>query len=135
MNKLTGAIEQVESDGALSLVDVRCAGVLLSALVVETPAHCDYLKNNQPVELLFKETEVAIAVGRSGEISLRNRFSGAIKTLRFSGLLCEVVFDHDGTPVTSLITARSAKRLKLCVGMEAEWLIKANEISLRACDG
>lgn len=135
MNTLKGTITQIESDGALSLVDVQCGEAILSALLVETPERCDYLKTGQKVELLFKETEVAVAVNRTGEISLRNRFKGPIASLRFEGLLCEVVFMLDRTRVASLITARGAKRLGLREGMEAEWLIKANEISIRAQNG
>lgn len=131
MNRLSGHIAAVESDGALSLVDVQVGESLFSALVVETPEECDYLKIGSAVEILFKETEVAIAKGLTGAISLRNRHSSIIQNLRFGGLLCEVTFACENTNVISLITARSAKRLELAVGDTVEWLIKANEISLR----
>ncbi|MGE4295501.1 MAG: molybdopterin-binding protein [Campylobacterales bacterium] len=131
MNRLAGTVAAVETDGALSLVDVAVGESLFSALVVETPDQCGYLAIGCAVELLFKETEVAIAKDLTGAISLRNRHRAVIESLRFGGLLCEVTFKCEGVQVISLITARSAKRLELAVGDTVEWLIKANEISLR----
>lgn len=131
MNRLAGTIAAVETDGALSLVDVSVGQSLFSALVVETPEQCDYLAIGTAIELLFKETEVAIAKDLTGAISLRNRHASTILSLRFGGLLCEVTFECEGAQVISLITARSAKRLNLAVGDRVEWLVKANEISLR----
>ncbi|WP_027390285.1 TOBE domain-containing protein [Chrysiogenes arsenatis] len=132
MNRLCGIINGVESDGSLSLVDVCLSNdQKLSALVVETPARCPWLQLGQPVQVLFKETEVSIAKNLTGDISLRNRLPGTIRQIRTGGLLAEITLESLGETVVSIITERSAQRLQLAVGDDVEWLVKANEISLR----
>jgi molybdopterin-binding protein len=133
MNRLSGTITQVQSDGALSLIDLQVGQSTLTALLVETPQGTPWLQANTPVELLFKELEVAIASATlSGEISLRNRSLSPIVSIRSDTLLSEVVFDFEGQTVRSIITTRSLKRLNLAVNQSAYWLVKANEIALKA---
>ncbi|MDR2152630.1 MAG: hypothetical protein LBO72_07405 [Helicobacteraceae bacterium] len=134
MNVLAGCITGVETDGAISIVEVEAGGLSFSALLVETPKTCDYLAIGRKVEILFKETEASIAKNLIGEISLRNRHGATIESLRYGGLLCEITLKSGGVIARSIITARSATRLNLAVGDTIEWLVKANEISLRAID-
>jgi molybdopterin-binding protein len=134
MNIIAGRIAEIETDGALSIAQIAASGLRFSALLVETPKTCDYLAVGRKVEVLFKETEASIAKNLSGEISLRNRHSATIKRLRYGGLLCEIALQSGECEIASIITARSASRLNLAVGDEVEWLVKANEISLRAVD-
>jgi molybdopterin-binding protein len=134
MNRLFGTVVAVESDGDLSLVDVDVKGHRMSALIVERPDLCPYLREGAPVEIFFKETEVSIAKGLSGLISLNNRFFSPVLRMRAEGLLCELVLDFEGEPVVSIITTRSATRLGVAPGESVEWLIKANEISLREAE-
>lgn len=132
MNTLQGEIATVDTDGNLSLVDIGLqTGHRMSALVVETPARCPWLQLGQPVQVLFKETEVSIAKNLTGDISLRNRLPGTIRQIRTGGLLAEITLESLGETVVSIITERSAQRLQLAVGDDVEWLVKANEISLR----
>ncbi|MDR2033976.1 MAG: TOBE domain-containing protein [Helicobacteraceae bacterium] len=131
MNALLGEISHIETDGALSIVEIVSNDMRFSSLVVETPKSCAYLAIGRKVEVLFKETEVAIAKNLSGEISLRNRHSATISALRYGGLLCEITLNNKDEIVKSIITERSAKRLNLTVGDRVEWLVKANEISLK----
>ncbi|MDR0664296.1 MAG: TOBE domain-containing protein [Helicobacteraceae bacterium] len=134
MNALFGCITGVETDGAISIAKIAAGGLTLSALLVETPESCDYLTIGREVEALFKETEASIAKNLIGDISLRNRHSATIKSLRYGGLLCEIALQSGDNEIRSIITAQSAKRLKLALGDEVEWLVKANEISIRALD-
>ena len=131
MNKLTGVIKAIDTDGNLSLVDIDVgADLTMAALIVETPQRCPWLKKGHQVEVLFKETEVSIARNLSGQISLRNRFVATITGLRLGGMLAEVTLDTAGQQVVSIITSRSARRMELKTGDQVEWLVKANEVSL-----
>jgi molybdopterin-binding protein len=132
MNVLAGKITYVETDGAISIAEIAVGDMRFSALLVETPRSCDYLAIGRGVEVLFKETEASIAKDLNGAISLSNRFEATITALRFGGILCEITLESDGIIIKSIITARSAKRLTLAEGDRVEWLVKANEISLRA---
>lgn len=133
MNILKGIIEETESDENVSLVRIRCGSRILSAVVLETPDTAAYLARGRNVSIFFKESEVAIAKNRTGEISLQNRFDCRISRIRTAGILSEITFDlgPEGDQVVSLITRSSLKRLGLKEGDTAEWLIEATEISIR----
>ncbi|MBW6508431.1 MAG: TOBE domain-containing protein [Desulfuromonadales bacterium] len=131
MNSIPGTIAAIDTDGNLSLVDIEVSSDFrMSALIVETPEHCPWLKTGHKTKILFKETEVSIARNLSGQISLRNRFTATIAAIRSSGMLAEITLDSAGHQVISIITNRSAQKMELKTGEQVEWLVKANEVSL-----
>lgn len=133
MNSIPGTIAAIDSDGSLSLVDIDVTGgIRMTALIVETPERCPWLRLGHQVQVLFKETEVSIARDLSGWISLRNRFPATIAAIRSSGMLAEIRLDFAGEQLVSIITSRSTQRMELKAGDQVEWLVKANEVSLTA---
>ena len=130
MNRLPGTITAIESNEHLSLVDVVAGKDIFTAMLMETPRNSPYLKVGNAVAILFKETEVSLAKNLSGQISLRNIVRGTVSQIRRGDILCEVVLDHNGQTLTSIITTRAVKRLELQVGDEVDALVKANEVSL-----
>ncbi|MDR2905676.1 MAG: TOBE domain-containing protein [Helicobacteraceae bacterium] len=132
MNQLFGVVKNVRFEGAIAIAEMRAAKMNFAALLVEEAQSCPYLKAGENVQILFKETEVAIAKNLSGMISLRNRNFGIVKNVEFSELLCEIIIDANGSEICSIITAESAKKMDIKIGDQVEWLVKTNEISLRA---
>jgi molybdopterin-binding protein len=130
MNRLLGVITAIESNDHLSLVDVAVGQESFTAMLLETPQSAPHLKVGNAVAVLFKETEVSLAKDLSGKISLRNRVRGVVQQIRRGDILCEVVLECNGHPLTSIITTRAVKRLDLKEGDEVEALVKANEVSL-----
>ncbi len=131
MNNILGTITAIDTDGNLSLVDITVSeDIRMSALIVETPEHCPWLKAGKKAKVLFKETEVSIARNLSGQISLRNRFMATITRIRSEGMLAEITLASAEHEVVSIITSRSAQRMELKTGDQVEWLVKANEVSL-----
>jgi molybdopterin-binding protein len=64
-------------------------------------------------------------------INVRNQFRGKIKEILEGPVLSEVdVETPAGQIVTSVITTRSVKELRLSVGKEVIALVKATEVSL-----
>jgi molybdate transport system regulatory protein len=62
-------------------------------------------------------------------LSARNQFPGKIASLRIGAVMAEVVIDiGGGHRVVSLISASSAKRLRLRKGGAATAVIKATEV-------
>jgi molybdate transport system regulatory protein len=62
-------------------------------------------------------------------LSARNQFSGKIVSLRIGSVMAEVVIDiGGGHRIVSLISASSAKRLRLKKGATATAVIKATEV-------
>lgn len=130
MNKLTGKIIHIDSDEALSLVELEVSAEIFSSVLLETPATAAYLRPGHEVALLFKETEVAIAKNLAGQISLRNRIKSKIKSIERGKILTKIVLDFKGRDIVSIISSRSSDKLDLKTGDQVEWLVKANEISL-----
>ena len=79
---------------------------------------------------VFKETEVSIAKGLSGGLSLSNRLPCAVKGMEKGPLLCRVDLDHKGSGLGSVITTRAGERLGLQPGDSVQALVKANEVQL-----
>ena len=130
MNKLLGKIAQIESTGNVCLVDIDVDGDVFRSVILDGPTEVSYPKIGRRVELIFKETEVAVAKGLSGMISLSNRFPSVIKRIEKSQILTKVILNYKGKEIVSIISTRSAERLNLKEGEQVEWLVKANEISL-----
>lgn len=130
MNKLRGRITRIESNDHVSLVDVDVSGDNFTATLLETPEDAPYLKVGNNVDVLFKETEVSLAKGLSGLISLRNRVLTTVKLVRSGVILSEVVLDYRGQTISSIITTGSIRRLDIKPGDEVEALVKANEVTL-----
>jgi len=130
MNQLRGRISRIESNDHVSLVDVDVCGDVFTATLLETPDDAPYLKVGNAVDVLFKETEVSLAKGLTGLISLRNRINATVKQVRSGIILSEVVLDYRGQPISSIITTRSISRLDIKPGDEVEAMVKANEVTL-----
>jgi molybdopterin-binding protein len=64
------------------------------------------------------------------EISARNRLRGRITTLRFDGLMAEVVLMIGDQELVSVITRASAERMGLRVGDEAFAVVKSTEVMI-----
>lgn len=130
MNRLRGRITSIQSNDHVSLVDVEVSGDIFTATLLETPEDAPYLRLGNVVDVLFKETEVSLAKGLSGLISLRNRVNTTVKQVRSGVILSEVVLDYRGQRISSIITTGSIRRLEIKPGDEVEALVKANEVTL-----
>lgn len=134
MNKLRGRITKIESNDHVSLVDVDVSGDSFTATLLETPEDAPYLKAGNSVDVLFKETEVSLAKGLTGLISLRNRVMTTVRLVRSGVILSEVMLDYRGQSISSIITTRSITRMDIKPGDEVEALVKANEVTLMEVD-
>ncbi|MCU6435855.1 TOBE domain-containing protein [Undibacterium sp. Jales W-56] len=132
MNKFSGQILAIEAYGSVAIIDVAVGAHRFTATLMGAADQLDIWKSGQPVCLLFKETEVALAKNLSGQISLRNRMPSIITALEHGQLLTRVAMQMDGLPLFSVITTRSARNLQLAVGDQVEGLVKSNEMSLLA---
>lgn len=130
MNRLTGIIKSITTEKAISLVTVSAAGETFSALVIDTPQTAAYLKPNQEINMVFKETEMAIGKNLSGGLSLRNRFAATIQEITAGQVLSRIILDFKGHLLCAIITTQSVTELHLAVGDSVVGLVKTNEVSL-----
>ena len=63
-------------------------------------------------------------------LSGRNQLVGRIEEVRISGLMAEIVISIGGQQITSIITARSAREMRLKPGQTAAALIKSTEVMI-----
>jgi molybdopterin-binding protein len=63
-------------------------------------------------------------------VSGRNQLVGRIDEVRISGLMAEVTISIGGQQITSIITSRSAREMRLKPGQTAAALIKATEVMI-----
>ncbi len=63
-------------------------------------------------------------------VSGRNQLVGRVDSVRISGLMAEVKISIGGQQITSIITASSAREMKLKAGQTAAALIKATEVMI-----
>jgi molybdopterin-binding protein len=63
-------------------------------------------------------------------VSGRNQLVGRIDSVRITGLMAEVKISIGGQQITSIITATSAREMRLKKGQTAAALIKATEVMI-----
>ncbi|MEN8188059.1 MAG: TOBE domain-containing protein [Bacteroidota bacterium] len=130
MNKLEGKIESISVKGSLSLVMVNVNNTLLTTIVIDNPETSPYLKEEKPVKVIFKETEVIIGKGEQNQISLQNKFKGKIDSIDTGELLCKININTSVGKIASIITANAVRKLDLKPGTEVTAMIKTNEMML-----
>ena len=137
MNTLQGTIASILTEGNLSLVKLHPENKpddWVTSLVIETPATAAYLREDEKVNILFKETEVMIAKDSLGQISIQNRFRSTIKAIEKGKLLGKVILDYAGVEIISMITVNAVNTLQLQEGDVVLALVKTNEISIAPND-
>jgi molybdate transport system regulatory protein len=130
MNKLFGKITNIVSYEGISIVSIQTKETTIKTILLDTPSSCDYLKLDEAITIVFKETEVAVALTNLGSISMANQIKCKIDSVKNGKILSNIHLTCGDTKIVSIITTDSSKRLRLQKGQEVIALIKANEISL-----
>ncbi|MDN5200111.1 TOBE domain-containing protein [Fulvivirgaceae bacterium BMA10] len=130
MNILKGEITEIESQGNLSLVKIQVGQTVLKSIVIETPATSNYLTRGNPVNVLFKETEVVIGKDINGHISLQNQLLCTINAIEKGKLLSKLTLEYNSEKIISIITTGAVDQLSLQKGDTVMAMVKTNEIML-----
>ena len=132
MNKLSGNIVDIETSGNLSRVEVALSnGIKVSAVVIETPDTASYLKINNAIHVLFKETEVILSKDPEVPVSMANRIPGKISDLRVGDLFCEVSIQTPAGDIKAVINKLAWERWPLHSADQVIAMVKTNEIMLQ----
>ena len=129
MNQLEAKVLHYRTSGQIILCELETFGSEVTAVILDSPGELAYLKERNSLNILFKETEVIIAAGEIGQLSLNNRFKGTITAMEKGDIFTSLSIDF-GTGITSVITTKSVNRRGLAVGKEVTALVKANEIAI-----
>ena len=134
MNILNGTISQIQSHEGISLVRVQSNDVTFSTIVLDTPETSDYLKLQNPVKIIFKETEVVISKDLNPNISTQNKLLCRIESIHKGVILSQINLVHEQQIIKSIITRNACEELNLKENDTVLALIKTNEVSLSAHD-
>ena len=131
MNSYRGTINSVNTSGAMSIVEVDMGeDIRLKTIVLETPDSASYLQTGQPVDVLFKETEVVIGLDADSKVSLQNKIPGSITTIEKGELVTKLKIKTAIGEVVSIISSNGVNQLGLKEGSDVIAMIKLNEVML-----
>ena len=134
MNSFTGHIVSIEESEKMSLVTVSIVDDLrMKAIILETSATASYLKLDNPIRVLFKETEVVIGTAKPHQISLQNRIPGTVSLIEKSGLLSKITVQSNAGDIVSIISTQAIMDLNIQEGSSVVAMIKLNEVMLSLC--
>lgn len=131
MNALPAIVEGIKSHNQMSVVSLKLSDeTVVSTIILETPETLPYLKINNPLKILFKETEVILSKNKIEGSTLNNTLKGTIKKFNCGELLARVEIEVDNSVVSSLITKSSFDKLDMKVGDAVFLNINSSEIML-----
>ncbi|RXM47078.1 molybdopterin-binding protein [Flavobacterium sp. YO12] len=134
MNILNGIISQIQSHEGISLVRVQSNDVTFSTIVLDTPETSDYLKVENTVKIIFKETEVVISKDLNPNISTQNKLLCRIESIQKGVILSQINLVYEQEVIKSIITRNACEELDLKKNDTVLALIKTNEVSLSPHD-
>ncbi|MDG4826192.1 TOBE domain-containing protein [Asanoa sp. WMMD1127] len=131
-NQLEGTILSVARGEAMAAVKTRLAsGQDLTAAITRESADELELIAGQPVTMLVKATDVALATGTVGDVSIRNQLPGRITSLTAGAAMTTLKVAVDGGgALTAVVTNDAVNDLDLTEGDEVLALVKATEVSV-----
>ncbi|WP_299259970.1 TOBE domain-containing protein [uncultured Aquimarina sp.] len=131
MNILSGHISDILVNESLSMVSIRInEHIELKTILVETPETASYLKIENVVEVLFKETEVIISKEDTNSISIQNKIKAIIKKIKKGVLLSRLTLNSEIGDIIAIITTEALDELALTENQEIIAMIKVNEIMI-----
>lgn len=131
MNTLEGKILTIKSSENLSEVSITLNnGIVFNIFLVETQSSASYLKIDENVKLLFKETEVIISKDINVESSVQNKLEAEIIGIEKGIILSEIKLKTGVGIIKSLISTSVLEILNFKETQEVIILVKANEIML-----
>ncbi len=131
-NQLDATILSVSRGDAMAAVKAQLAsGQELTAAITRESADELELNAGQPVTMLVKATDVALATGVVGDLSIRNQLPGRITSLTAGAAMTTLKVAVDGGgALTAVVTNDAVDDLDLTEGDEVLALVKATEVSV-----
>ncbi len=129
-NRLSSIIREVNKGKLNAQINLDWQDIPLSVIITTTSAEEMGLCESDPVDVLFKASDVILAKNLSGKLSARNIFNGKITGIVKGFPLSMVIIEAKGATVKSEITAGSLEEMKLHEGDEIQVVIKSSELIL-----
>ena len=133
-NRLPGRIVEIVRGPVMSEIELDTQAGMVTAAITTRSLQRMRLAEGQDVLALIKATELAIEKPAAAEAllarSFRNQLEARVVALEAGTVLTAVELDTVVGPLTAVITARSARRLKLAPGDQVIGVVKATEVAI-----
>ena len=131
-NQFAGTVTAVAVGEVMSTVKVRLGdGPEITAAITAEAVKDLGLAEGSAVHVLIKSTEVAVATGPVGAMSIRNRIPGTVAAVDHGAVMTMVkIAFNGGDMLTAAITRDGAEDLELAEGNAVTALVKSTEVSL-----
>jgi len=131
-NQLDGVVQSVARGEVMAIVRTALAGGPEITAAITLDAVDDLgLTEGQPVHVLVKSTEVALATSKLANVSIRNQLAGSVAAVDRGTVMTMVRVDvSGGHTVTAAITNDGADDLMLSPGDAVVALIKSTEVGI-----
>lgn len=130
MNIVTGVITSIKVSGNISLVTVTANNISFKTMVIETPGTAAWLKMDNKINVIFKETEVIIGKGLEHLVSLQNKVPGEIIEIQRGELMSKITVNTIVGNIVAIISLDAVMQLNLQPGETVTAMIKTNEIMI-----
>jgi len=131
MNKLNGTIYNIQTSEGITLVDIRIGDDEFSSLIINSDSTNEYIHKGNPVNILFKETEISVK-NYHGEFHKKrqNKIVTTVDLINKGVILSELKFSYKKNQITAIILTRLLEELKLTTGDKAILILRTQEILL-----
>ncbi|MFE5586641.1 molybdopterin-binding protein [Kitasatospora sp. NPDC056531] len=130
-NQFPGTVTSVTTGAAMATVKARLDGGQEITAAVTVDAVKDLgLAAGTAVRAMVKSTEVALATGPVGGLSIRNQIPGRVVDVAAGSAMATVKVSVEGGELTAAITKDAVTELGLQAGSSVVALIKSTEVSL-----
>ena len=113
MNRLKGKIERINSHDELLLIELNVQQTKMKAIIIGKPNDYSYLEIGNEIAILFKETEVTISSYKNLNISIQNKLTCTITSIKKGKLLSQVNLDFNGFTLSSIITTQIVLKISI----------------------
>ncbi|SOB85649.1 TOBE domain-containing protein [Streptomyces sp. 1331.2] len=130
-NQIPGTVTSVTTGEAMATVKARLDGGQEITAAVTADAVQDLgLAEGSSVRAVVKSTEVALATGPVGGLSIRNQLPGTVTEVSAGAAMATVKVAVTGGELTAAVTREAVAELGLSAGSSVVALIKATEVAL-----
>lgn len=133
-NRLRGRIVEIVRGPVMSEVELDTQAGMLAAAITTRSLERLRLSEGQDVVALIKATELAIEKPATAEAllasSFRNQLEARVVALTTGAVLTSIDLETEAGALTAVITARSARRLRLAPGDRVIGVVKATEVAI-----
>ena len=129
-NRLPVKITGIKKGKLNAHISLDWRSLPMSVIITSSSAYEMRLEEGDPIEVLFKASDVIIAQGLSGKLSARNILPGIITGIIKGFPLAMITLDCNGDKVAAELTISSLEDMGLKVGDRVDAVIKSSELIL-----